>query len=78
MYVDEIAHPPYVYNIDQMTIQNPYSDDDTYILKFWTKKKISWKTMPGNEIIEIVTCQQTEFEMIGFELPISLSVFSSV
>ena len=22
--------------------------------------------MPGNEIIEIVTCQQTEFEMIGF------------
>ena len=32
--------------------------------------------MPGNEIIEIVTCQQTEFEMIGFELPISL--FSSV
>ena len=29
-------------------------------------KKISLKTMPGNEIIEIVTCQQTEFEMIGF------------
>ena len=49
MYVDEIAHPPYVYNIDQMTIQNPYSDDDTYILKFWTKKKYRGKQCLGTK-----------------------------